>query len=91
MPDRRTFMKSAATTAIAAAATRLTPLMAESKKRSPNDTIQLALIGAGIQGQGDTHFALQVPGVKLVSSSRLLRRPPHPRKRDVGFRPFHDA
>ena len=67
MPDRRTFIKSAATTAIAAAATRLTPLVAESKKRSPNDMIQLALIGAGIQGQGDTHFALQVPGVKLVA------------------------
>ena len=67
MPDRRTFMKSAATTAIAAAATRLTPLLAESKKRSPNDMIQLALIGAGIQGQGDTAFALQVPGVKLVA------------------------
>lgn len=35
--------------------------------RSPNDNIQLALIGAGIQGQGDTRTALQVPGVKLVA------------------------
>jgi predicted dehydrogenase len=34
---------------------------------SPNDQIQLALIGAGIQGQGDTKFAVQVPGVKLVA------------------------
>jgi predicted dehydrogenase len=32
-----------------------------------NDHIQLALIGAGIQGQGDTRTALQVPGVKLVA------------------------
>jgi predicted dehydrogenase len=34
---------------------------------SPNDQIQLALIGAGIQGQGDTKTAVQVPGVKLVA------------------------
>jgi predicted dehydrogenase len=32
-----------------------------------NDHIQIALIGAGGQGQGDTKFALQVPGVKLVA------------------------
>src|SRR6202161_2124637 len=32
-----------------------------------NDHIQIALIGAGGQGQGDTRFALQVPGVKLVA------------------------
>ena len=34
---------------------------------APNDHIQIALIGAGGQGQGDTKFALQVPGVKLVA------------------------
>ena len=34
---------------------------------SPNDHIQFALIGAGIQGQGDTKHAVQVPGVKLVA------------------------
>ena len=32
-----------------------------------NDHIQIALIGAGIQGQTDTRFAQQVPGVKLVA------------------------
>jgi predicted dehydrogenase len=32
-----------------------------------NDHIQFALIGAGIQGQGDSKFAVQVPGVKLVA------------------------
>lgn len=31
------------------------------------DQIQIALIGAGIQGQGDTKVALQVPGVRLVA------------------------
>lgn len=32
-----------------------------------NDHIQIGLIGAGIQGQGDTKVAVQVPGVKLVA------------------------
>ncbi len=32
-----------------------------------NDHIQIALIGAGGQGMGDTKTALQVPGVKLVA------------------------
>ena len=32
-----------------------------------NDHIQIALIGAGGQGQGDTKVALQVPGVKLMA------------------------
>ncbi|MGA2217406.1 MAG: Gfo/Idh/MocA family oxidoreductase [Terracidiphilus sp.] len=32
-----------------------------------NDHIQIALIGAGGQGQGDTKTAIQVPGVKLVA------------------------
>jgi predicted dehydrogenase len=34
---------------------------------SANDHIQIALIGAGGQGQGDTKNAVQVPGVKLVA------------------------
>jgi predicted dehydrogenase len=68
MIDRRTFLQYAAKTAtIAAATTRLHPLLAQAAPRSPNDNIQLALIGAGIQGQGDTRTALQVPGVKLVA------------------------
>ena len=71
MPDRRSFLQSAAKTAtLAAAATRFPPLFgqtAATASRSPNDNIQLALIGAGIQGQGDTGWALQVPGVKLVA------------------------
>src|ERR1700743_475978 len=32
-----------------------------------NDHIQIALIGAGGQGMGDTKAAIQVPGVKLVA------------------------
>src|SRR6266436_9856474 len=71
MLNRRTFVQSAVKTAtIAAATTRLNPLIAQSsppQSKSPNDVIQLALIGAGIQGQGDTKVAVQVPGVKLVA------------------------
>ncbi len=57
-------------TAATATTTYLKPLFAQAQspaRRSPNDNIHLALIGAGIQGQGDTHTALQVPGVKLVA------------------------
>lgn len=36
---------------------------------SANDQVQLALIGAGNQGQGDTKTAVQVPGVKLVAAA----------------------
>jgi predicted dehydrogenase len=39
------------------------------KPVSANDHIQIALIGAGGQGQGDTKVAVQVPGVKLVAVS----------------------
>lgn len=74
MLDRRTFLGSAAkTAAVMAAGTRVHTLFAESMAgqatapRSANDMVNLALVGAGIQGQTDTKFALQVPGVKLVA------------------------
>ena len=65
--NRRAFLK---TGALAAAGAKLhvlgtTPLIAQ--QRSPNDLVQFALIGAGIQGQGDTTTALRVPGVKLLA------------------------
>ena len=68
--DRRTFLKSATLAAVSAGKTMqllaaTTPQSPAS--RSPNDQIQFALIGAGIQGQGDTKNALLVPGVKLVA------------------------
>ncbi len=40
---------------------------AQERPVSANDHIQIALIGAGGQGQGDTKTAVQVPGVKLVA------------------------
>jgi predicted dehydrogenase len=68
--DRRTFLKSA-TLAAASGGTAIRMLAASPFQgrgaKSPNDQIQFALIGAGIQGQGDTKTALLVPGVKLVA------------------------
>jgi len=67
---RRSFLKA---TGKAAGATMLAgkihTLAAQTETPAPtaaNDHIQIALIGAGGQGQGDTRTALQVPGVKLV-------------------------
>ncbi len=73
--NRRSFLKSAG--AIATAETLLgarTHMLGEAQSEpakpvSANDHIQIALIGAGGQGQGDTKVAVQVPGVKLVAVS----------------------
>jgi len=66
--NRRTFVQLAGAVA---AGTKLQTLSAltTSATQSPsaNDTIQFALVGAGIQGQGDARVALQVPGTKLVA------------------------
>jgi predicted dehydrogenase len=73
MLNRRTFLKVAGgATAAAAVPGKIHALVApqaSSAPVSPNDHIQIALIGAGGQGQFDTRIALQVPGVKLVAVS----------------------
>jgi predicted dehydrogenase len=71
--NRRNFLKAAGVAATVEtllgsrthllAATQSEP----AKPVSANDHIQIALIGAGGQGQGDTKVALEVPGVKLVA------------------------
>ena len=71
--NRRNFLKAAG--AAATVETFLgsrTHLLAEAQSEpakpvAANDQIQIALIGAGGQGQGDTKVAVQVPGVKLVA------------------------
>ena len=71
--NRRNFLKVAG--AAATVETLLGPkthLLAEAQSEpakpvAANDQIQIALIGAGGQGQGDTKVAVQVPGVKLVA------------------------
>jgi predicted dehydrogenase len=70
--NRRSFLKAAGTataqTLLGAKVHALAPMRSEAAKPvAANDHIQIALIGAGGQGQGDTKVALQVPGVKLVA------------------------
>lgn len=77
--SRRDFLKVSAAGSLALGAVafdasragaRVLPLRQSPPPRpSPNDKIQIALIGAGGQGQHDTRVALEVPGVALVAAS----------------------
>jgi predicted dehydrogenase len=61
MPStRRHFLQAAAATPA---------MLAAQAMKSPNDRIQVALIGAGGQGTGDAHMSVGQPGVKLVAVS----------------------
>jgi predicted dehydrogenase len=86
--SRRDFIKLAAATGVVAGASKsvlgtgrhflIEYEQDQTPVRSPNDQIQIALIGAGGQGTSDTETALKVPGVKLVAVSdvydgRLVR------------------
>ncbi len=74
-PTRRRFIGTLAGSAAAAAAVTMSASSRDREEVIPdrdrsyaaNDQIQLALIGAGIQGTGDTSTAITVPGVKLVA------------------------
>jgi predicted dehydrogenase len=69
-PTRREFLKTAGA-GVTAAATSRTILRAQTpgaaQELPPGDRIQIATIGFGIQGIGDTRSALRVPGVELVA------------------------
>ncbi len=70
--SRRQFIKTTAGTAAIAGAAGLVRAHASELQQtqtpvSPNDRVQIALIGAGGQGMGDTNWALRVPGVELVA------------------------
>src|ERR1700759_1786224 len=70
--NRRNFLRAAgvvtAETVFGAKMHVLAAVQSEpAKPVAANDHIQIALIGAGGQGQGDTKTAVQVPGVKLVA------------------------
>ncbi len=67
MLHRRAFLQGAVSAAALAATPSLAQSGASGTPRATSDEIRLALIGGGIQGQGDTRTALQVPGVKLVA------------------------
>ena len=70
--NRRSFLRAAgaasAVTMLGAKVNALGAIQSEpGRPVAANDQIQIALIGAGGQGQGDTKTAVQVPGVKLVA------------------------
>jgi predicted dehydrogenase len=70
--NRRSFLKVAGTASVqtligSKVYALATPQAQPAVPVAANDHIQIALIGAGGQGQGDTRVALQVPGVKLVA------------------------
>ena len=70
--NRRSFLRAAgaasAATVLGAKVHALAAMQSEpGKPVAANDHIQIALIGAGGQGQYDTKTAVQVPGVKLVA------------------------
>jgi predicted dehydrogenase len=72
MVNRRSFLKAASlSTAASLVGSSLSVLHAEradsAQSIAKNDHLQIALLGAGGQGQSDTRFALQVPGIKLLA------------------------
>ena len=56
----------------------------------PNDNIQIAIIGAGGMGQGDTHLATSLPGVKCVAACDLYTGRLDRMKEVYGTGPLHD-
>jgi predicted dehydrogenase len=74
--NRRDFLKTgsiatAGTYFVGSTKTHLmaTPEAEPGKPIAANDHIQIALIGAGGQGQGDTKIAASIPGVKVVAAA----------------------
>ena len=72
--DRRDFLKTGSIAGTYFVGSTKTHLMAapEAEPAKPiaaNDHIQIALIGAGGQGQGDTKWAAMMPGVKVVAAA----------------------
>ena len=69
--NRRNFLRAAGAASAATLIPGMHLLAAEQNEPAQpvaaNDHIQIALIGAGGQGMGDTKTAIQVPGVKLVA------------------------
>lgn len=76
--SRRGFLGSLAAGALAAGATphwlsaterRIAESLTRTHRRSPNDDVQLAVIGAGGMGMADVQTALRIPGVRLVAAA----------------------
>ncbi|MBW4026592.1 MAG: Gfo/Idh/MocA family oxidoreductase [Acidobacteria bacterium] len=70
--NRRSFLRGAGVTAAGSLMGANLHMLAatlpdQDRPMAKNDHLQIALIGAGGQGQSDTKVALQVPGIKLVA------------------------
>ena len=63
MTTRRHFIQATAGAALAAQAARA------QRKISPNDTVQIGIIGLGGMGTGDVESSLNVGGTKLVAAA----------------------
>ena len=79
-PSRRRFLGKLATAALATGATphllsasevSRARIMEARSYKSPNDRIQLAVIGAGGMGMADVSTALDIPGAELVAACDL--------------------
>lgn len=68
-PSRREFLRITAATGLTASAPTVLQAQTPGSARDvpAGDRIQLATLGCGIQGIGDTRTALRVPGVELVA------------------------
>ena len=78
--SRRTFLGKLAAAALAGGATpqlltaseRSRAMILEARRyRSPNDQVQLAVIGAGGMGMADVDTAMEVPGIRMVAACDL--------------------
>ncbi len=89
-PTRRDFFRMAAATSVAASTVRR--LSAQdvpgAQSVAPNDRIQIATIGCGIQGISDTRTALKVPGVELVAVADVYDGRPIRAKEEWGNQVF---
>ena len=65
--SRREFLKIAGGAAVLAPAALEAQGLPSFQDVPPNERLQFATIGFGIQGQSDTRTALRVPGVRIVA------------------------
>ena len=76
--NRRSFLKAAGAATAGTFAAGKVEMLAQAQSEPSrhlyrrNDHIQIALIGAGGQGQSDAHVALRHPGVKLMARLRSI-------------------
>lgn len=66
---RRQFLEAGVKGAVAAAVLGQGPLLRGFGQASPNETVNIAVIGYGVQGHNDASAALRVPGVRVIGAA----------------------